>query len=128
MLFYTFTATGYSPPFYALQDGFDLIFSMTGTNSALLEREVVNGTWVTFGSAITSAGTVHRTGSVDYVAPVRLRVNLGTKDTGSVVLYLEGDYLAAESDTQSTDPNSLLMEDGDDLLMESGDYLFLEAA
>ena len=128
MLFHTFTATGTSRGFFAQRNGVDVIASMTGTNSFLLEREVIKGTWVTFGSAVTAAGTTRKTGNIDYAAPVHLRVNLGTKDSGDVVIYLEGDFLASESDTQTTDPNSLLLESGDDLLQEDGEYLLLEAA
>ena len=126
MLFKTFTATGTSQPFYALRGGFDLILSMTGTNSLTLEREVVKGTWVTWGSAITAAGTTHKTNGVDYAAPLSLRLNLGTKDTGSVVAYLEGDFLADEFSMVEGE-YSLLTEGDEDLVTENDEYILQEA-
>ena len=127
MLFKTFAATGTSQPFYALRGGFDLILSMTGTNSLTLEREVVKGTWVTWGSAVTAAGTTHKSYGVDYSDAVRLRLNLGTKDTGDVVAYLEGDFLADEFSVFEG-AYSLLTEGEEDLVTENNEYLELEGA
>jgi len=111
MLFQTFTATGTSQPFTALRGGVSITLSMTGTNSVTIEREVVKGTWVTWGSAITAAGTTVKAWGIDYVDPVVLRLNLGTKDTGNVVAYVEGVFLADEF--SSVQGNfSLLAEDG----------------
>ena len=98
MLFKTFGATGTSQPFYALRGGFDLILSMTGTNSLTLEREVVKGTWVTWGSAITAAGA-----------------------------YLEGDFLADEFSVFEGG-YSLLTEVEEDIVTENNEYLELEGA
>ncbi len=127
MLFQTFTATGTSQPFTALRGGVSITLSMTGTNSVTIEREVVKGTWVTWGSAITAAGTTVKAWGVDYVDPVVLRLNLGTKDTGNVVAYVEGDFLADEF--SSVQGNfSLLAEDGEDLVTENNEYINLEAA
>ncbi len=133
MLFKTFGATGTSQPFYALRGGFDLILSMTGTNSLTLEREVVKGTWVSWGSggedgdAITAAGTTHKSYGVDYSDPLRLRLNLGTKDTGDVVAYLEGDFLADEFSVFEGG-YSLLTEVEEDIVTENNEYLELEGA
>lgn len=127
MLFKTFTATGTSQPFYALRGGFDLILSMTGTNSLTLEREVVKGTWVTWGSAITAAGSTHKAKDIDYADAVRLRLNLGTKDTGDVVAYLEGDFLADEFSVFEGG-FSLLTEGEEDLVTENNEYLETEFA
>lgn len=126
MLFKTFAATGTSQPFYALRGGFDLILSMTGTNSLTLEREVVKNTWVTWGSAITAAGTTHKSWSVDYSDPLRLRLNLGTKDSGNVVAYLEGDFLADEF-SMIEGEYSLLTELEEDLITENDEYILQEA-
>ena len=126
MLFKTFTATGTSQPFYAMRGGFDLILSMTGTNSLTIEREVVKDTWVTWGSAITAAGTTHKTSDIDYSAPLRLRLNLGTKDTGDVVAYLEGDFLADEF-SMIEGEYSLLTEAEEDLVTENDEYILQEA-
>jgi len=126
MLTHTFSATGVSPPWYGLRHGFDVVLSMTGTNSLTLEREIVKGTWVTFGSAITAAGTT-RKDTDDYAAPVRFRANLGTKDSGSVTMYVIGDILADEVSSLEG-AFSLLMESDDDILTENGEYLNLEAA
>lgn len=126
MLFKTFAATGTSQPFYALRGGFDLILSMTGTNSLTLEREVVKGTWVTWGSAVTAAGVTHKAHGVDYADPVRLRLNLGTKDTGDVVAYLEGDFLADEFSVFEG-AYSLLTEVEEDLVTENDEYILQEA-
>lgn len=127
MLFKTFGATGTSQPFYALRGGFDLILSMTGTNSLTLEREVVKGTWVSWGSAITAVGTTHKSYGVDYSDPLRLRLNLGTKDTGDVVAYLEGDFLADEFSVFEGG-YSLLTEVEEDIVTENNEYLELEGA
>ena len=127
MLFKTFGATGTSQPFYALRGGFDLILSMTGTNSLTLEREVVKGTWVSWGSAITAAGTTHKTWGTDYSAPLRVRLNLGTKDTGDVVAYIEGDFLADEFSVFEGN-FSLLTEVEEDIVTENNEYLELEGA
>lgn len=127
MLFKTFGATGTSQPFYALRGGFDLILSMTGTNSLTLEREVVKGTWVSWGSAITAAGTTHKSYGVDYSDPLRLRLNLGTKDTGDVVAYIEGDFLADEFSVFEGG-YSLLTEVEEDIVTENNEYLELEGA
>ena len=127
MLFKTFGATGTSQPFYALRGGFDLILSMTGTNSLTLEREVVKGTWVSWGSAITAAGTTHKSYGVDYSDPLRLRLNLGTKDTGDVVAYLEGDFLGDEFSVFEGG-YSLLTEVEEDIVTENNEYLELEGA
>ena len=127
MLFKTFGATGTSQPFYALRGGFDLILSMTGTNSLTLEREVVKGTWVSWGSAITAAGTTHKTWGTDYSAPLRVRLNLGTKDTGDVTAYLEGDFLADEFSVFEGN-FSLLTEVEEDIVTEKNEYLELEGA
>lgn len=127
MLFKTFAATGTSQPFCALRGGVSVTLSMTGTNSLTLEREVVKGTWVTWGSAITAAGTTTKVFGVDYFDPVFLRLNLGTKDTGDVVAYVEGDFLADEF--SSIEGNfSLLTEGGEDLVTENNEYINLEAA
>lgn len=126
MLFKTFTATGTSQPFYAMRGGIDLTLVMTGTNSLTFEREVVAGTWVTWGSAITAGGVTHKTSDVDYSAPVRLRLNLGTKDTGSVVAYLEGAFLADEF-TMIEGEYSLLTEGEEDLITENEEYILQEA-
>ena len=126
MLFKTFTATGTSQPFYALRGGIDLTLVMTGTNSLTLEREVVAGTWVTWGAAITAAGSTHKAWSIDYADPLRLRLNLGTKDTGSVVAYLEGDFLADEF-SMIEGEYSLLTEGDEDVVTENDEYILQEA-
>jgi hypothetical protein len=126
MLFKTFGATGVSQPFYALRGGFDVILSMSGSNSLTLEREVVKGTWVTWGSAITAAGVTHRTAGNDYAPPLRLRLNLGTKDSGDVVAYLEGDFLADEFSVFEG-AFSLLTETEEDLVTENNEYILQEA-
>jgi len=127
MLFKTFNATGTSQPFIALRGGVSITLSMTGTNSLTIEREVVNGTWVTWGSAITASGTTVKSWGIDYVDPVSLRLNLGTKDAGDVVAYVEGDFLADEF--SSVEGNfSLLTEDREDIVTENNEYLNLEAA
>jgi len=126
MLFKTFGATGTSQPFYAMRGGIDVILSMSGTNSLTFEREVVKGTWVTWGSAITAAGVTHKTSGSDYVAPLRLRLNLGTKDSGDVVAYLEGDFLADEFSIFEGE-YSLLTEGEEDLVTENDEYILQEA-
>ncbi|CAB4199128.1 hypothetical protein UFOVP1333_23 [uncultured Caudovirales phage] len=126
MLFKTFGATGVSQSFYGMRGGFDLILSMTGTNSLTIEREVVKGTWVTWGSAITAAGVTHKTSDVDYCAPLNLRLNLGTKDSGSVLAYLEGAFLADEF-TMIEGEYSLLTESEEDLVTENDEYILQEA-
>ncbi len=128
-LFATFTDAGYSQPFWGLRGGFDLIFTpMTGTNSLTIEREAANGSWVTFGSAVTAAGTVAKR-STDFVAPSRFRINCGTHDTADILVYLEGDFLADEYTSVLAGLGYLLeTADPEDLLMEDGEYLLLEAA
>ena len=126
MLFKTFGATGVSQSFYGMRGGFDLILSMTGTNSLTLEREVVKGTWVTWGSAITAAGVTHKASDIDYSAPLNLRLNLGTKDAGSVVAYLEGAFLADEF-TMVEGEYSLLTEGEEDVVTENDEYILQEA-
>lgn len=126
MLFKTFTATGTSRAFTAI-GSFDVILSMTGTNSLTLEREVVKGTWVTFGSAVTAAGTIHKSKGTDFADVTRFRLNLGTKDSGDVVAYLEGAILADELSSVTGD-DSYLLESGDDYLTENEEYLEMENA
>tara|TARA_R110000868_G_C10409341_1_gene722154 strand:+ start:68 stop:448 length:381 start_codon:yes stop_codon:yes gene_type:complete len=126
MLFKTFLATGVSQPFYALRGGIDLVLSMSGSNSLTFEREVVKGTWVTWGSAITAAGVTHKTSDVDYTAPVILRLNLGTKDSGDVVAYLEGAFIADEF-SMIEGEYSLLTEIEEDLVTENDEYILQEA-
>ncbi len=64
---------------------------------------------------------------IDYFDPVFLRLNLGTKDTGDVTAYVEGDFLADEF--SSVEGNfSLLTEGGEDIVTENNEYLNLEAA
>lgn len=124
-LFATFTDTGVSQPFYGQRGGFDVILNMTGSNSVTLEREVASGSWVTFGSAVTAAGTIHKGTDSDYCAPARFRVNVGTHDTADILVYLEGDFLADEY-TTVTGGLSLLLESGDDRLLQNGEYRELE--
>jgi len=130
MLFATFTDTGSSQAFTALRGGFDLVLTpMTGTNSLTIEREVTAGTWIAFTSAITAAGTTTYAHGIDYTAPVRFRVTCGTHDTEDILVYLHGDILADEFSSVSAGLGLMLeTTDPEDLLMEDGDYLLLEAA
>jgi len=127
MLFKTFTDVGTSQPFTALRGGFDVILTpMTGSNSLTIEREVVLGVWVTFGSAITAAGTTRKSHGIDYTAPVRFRINCGTHDTADILVYLEGDFLADEVTIFDSGPEGILIETGDDMLLENGEYMQME--
>ncbi len=127
MLKVVFTATGTSQPFFALDD-FDLVLPMSGTNSLTIERDLA-GTWTTLGSAVTAAGSTHKSLATDFTAPSRFRLNLGTKDSGDVTAYVLGDIIADEvSSTLGAFSIELETADPEDVILENGDYLNTELA
>lgn len=69
--------------------GFDIAFSMTGTNSVTLQR-LFGSTWIQWGSAYTATGVATITPGA---SSSTWRFNVGTFDTDPLNVFVDGDYV-----------------------------------